>query len=401
MESSSTQVQVTSDMLFEILSRSSFKTLATCRLLSKDCNRLTYESSFLNLHSQRTNNLLGFFLQTMRGSKTPASFFSYENPNFHISLDFLLSPSPSVMIKASSLQGILVCIEDKMIPRYYVCKPTTKEWERIPNPKTKYFTESIAIKVLKSKPLHYKIVRLSQPKLRFFGKYNCLRCEIFDSMVSNRRQIEQVKLSCDDQIYSWIPAISVCGKFHWMTIKKNILAFDVDDEKYDLFLFPFTNRYDNVRLTDYEGKLGVIGKADGFFDLWVMEIYKKKEWRKRMRVSVEKEEMHTCYPIGFCNADVALVAGYYNLFWLKFKNGNEIQKVRLDNRFMHQGVFPFRSDFELCDLKNEVRRNKAKPREECMNYVHIYSSVSCTLVVMLVLLFYGLFCFRLIDSIFS
>ena len=45
-----------------------------------------------------------------------------------------------------------------------ICKPSTKEWEQIPNPMTCYYNEAMAIMILHTKPLHYKIVRLSQHK---------------------------------------------------------------------------------------------------------------------------------------------------------------------------------------------------------------------------------------------
>ncbi|KAL4566332.1 hypothetical protein LXL04_030446 [Taraxacum kok-saghyz] len=70
-------------------------------------------------------------------------------------------------IKASSEHGIVVFeISDSKsygLNSYYVCKPATKQVLALPNPKSKYLTQKVAIIVLNSNPLHYKIVRLSRP----------------------------------------------------------------------------------------------------------------------------------------------------------------------------------------------------------------------------------------------
>ncbi|WCJ29259.1 F-box associated ubiquitination effector family protein [Euphorbia peplus] len=405
--------EFSSDMVYEILSRASLKTLAKSRLVSKQCNLLTYESSFLNLHSQRTQIVSGFFLQSMKKNEFSSTFVSAENPECkNISLDFL--PVPSVTIRASSVQGLLVCVDQRTrIHQYYVCKPLTKEWQLIPNPKTKYFTESIAIKVLKSNPLEYKIVRLSRPKQWFIGfKYRGLRCEIYDSVVGKWRQAEEmIRLPYDDELISWEPAISVGGRFHWLTMEKSIFRFDVDDEKYSLFPLPnWSKRYNKVHLTDYEGKLGVICKGDKFFDLWVLESDKKRKWSKKVNVcteSVEKKKNQTVYPAAFCNADVALVPGYYSVMFFKFKNESRVDEVRLENNVMSEGAYPFRSDFELCNMKNELfdkhyskgrlRRNKPEPREEenSSSSQPWFTIISPSFIFVLVLFLFTLVCFVL------
>ncbi|PWA49397.1 F-box domain-containing protein [Artemisia annua] len=70
-------------------------------------------------------------------------------------------------IVASSEQGIIVFEspdpENFSNVFYNVCKPTTKQVSRLPNPETKYLTEKV-VTVMRSKTtLLYKIVRLSNP----------------------------------------------------------------------------------------------------------------------------------------------------------------------------------------------------------------------------------------------
>ncbi|KAF2305737.1 hypothetical protein GH714_007922 [Hevea brasiliensis] len=216
------------DIIFEILSRSSLKTLARCRLLSKEINSLTYQSAFLNLHCPRTKTISGYFVQSLRLRHPQAKVFCF------------------------------VVIIGR-IPRYYVCKPSTEEWQIIPNPKTRYFTEGFAMIVLKSNPLHYRIVRFSRP------------------LGSHKRQ--RISIECLREI-----------------------------EKY-------TN------------------------------------------------------PDVFYNADVALMRGFYKVIFFKFKNGNSADIVTLDKNINMLGteVFPFKSDFEPSNLKNEfcrgqTRRRKSKKR---------------------------------------
>jgi hypothetical protein len=54
------------------------------------------------------------------------------------------------------------------------------------NPKTRYDTMEFGIIVERSKPLHYKIVRLSKPKFRLHDKelymFHYIRTELFDLM---------------------------------------------------------------------------------------------------------------------------------------------------------------------------------------------------------------------------
>uniref|UniRef100_B9IE03 Uncharacterized protein n=1 Tax=Populus trichocarpa TaxID=3694 RepID=B9IE03_POPTR len=53
------------DVIYEVLTRLSMKTMGKCRLLSKEHNKLTYESLFTKLHSQRTNIVSSFLIQSM------------------------------------------------------------------------------------------------------------------------------------------------------------------------------------------------------------------------------------------------------------------------------------------------------------------------------------------------
>uniref|UniRef100_B9I1Q0 Uncharacterized protein n=1 Tax=Populus trichocarpa TaxID=3694 RepID=B9I1Q0_POPTR len=53
------------DAIYKVLICSSMETIEKCRLLSKEYNKLTYESFFTKLHSQRTNIVSSFLIQSM------------------------------------------------------------------------------------------------------------------------------------------------------------------------------------------------------------------------------------------------------------------------------------------------------------------------------------------------
>lgn len=192
------------DMLSEIFSRTSLKTLGRCRLVSKDLNSTTYNSSFMQDFRHRTKTVSGFFAEDLSVNKITSQFFSLTNfgiaPDSTLSLKFLPC---NVKIKAATKQGILLCVNELntrrlRIPEYYVCKPSTKEWHQIPNPKTRYFTERIAMVAVRSDPLCYKIVRFSQPKCPCKNykstSYNTLHCEIFSSETWIWKRLEDVLL---------------------------------------------------------------------------------------------------------------------------------------------------------------------------------------------------------------
>ncbi|KAK8633182.1 hypothetical protein V6N13_014030 [Hibiscus sabdariffa] len=67
------------DVMFEILSRTDLKTMKKCRILSKECKDLTYESSFMQLHLQRTTTMVGYLLQSLQSCLFDSLFLSIDN----------------------------------------------------------------------------------------------------------------------------------------------------------------------------------------------------------------------------------------------------------------------------------------------------------------------------------
>ncbi|KAF8393209.1 hypothetical protein HHK36_021450 [Tetracentron sinense] len=153
-------------------------------------------------------------------------------------------------------------------PRYYVYKPTTREWRMIPNPKTRYFTERTAMLVRGLNPLHYFIVRFSQPKC---CSYN-LRCEIFDSNCWMWKRSKDIQLPYS-MLLSLEPAVYVNGAFHWLINNEHVFAFDIDRESWIMSPLPqelivdVSNDYDHKHLGEYEGKLTLFYLKEDWVEL--------------------------------------------------------------------------------------------------------------------------------------
>jgi hypothetical protein len=126
-----------SNIIYKVLTYSSMKTIGKCRVLSKECNKFTYEFTFTNLHSQRTNTISGFFIQSMiKKNEYHISFVLIDTSMHHPKMSFNFLPS-HVEIMTSTNQGVLLC-HTYNGPCYYMCNHNTKQWKRISNPQTRY-----------------------------------------------------------------------------------------------------------------------------------------------------------------------------------------------------------------------------------------------------------------------
>ncbi|XP_071687154.1 F-box protein At5g41720-like [Rutidosis leptorrhynchoides] len=168
------------DMKVEILSRTSLKTLYTLRCTSKEICSLTYSSYFWDLYKQRNDIVSGFLIQ--RWGTIPK--FAPARDSKTLDLSFL---PHGCDILASSEQGIVVFQRLRygtlrVSMDYYVCKPSTKQVLQLPNPKTIPLcnVKSVAIVLMGSNPLHYKIIGLSEDL-----DYRSWKTKSFSPLISN------------------------------------------------------------------------------------------------------------------------------------------------------------------------------------------------------------------------
>ncbi|XP_035551097.1 F-box protein At5g49610-like [Juglans regia] len=361
-----------SDIIFEILSRTSLKTLGRCALVCKDWNRMVYESSFMHPFCQRTKTISGFFMQSRFVGRPFAEFvsnYSMQDSNSKLSLDFL---PRNVNIEAATKQGILLCVKKLdtkilRIPEYYVCKPSTKEWHKIPNPKTRYFTERLAMVVLRSQPLHYVIVRFSEPRSRWrtynSKMYISHHCEIFYSETWAWKQLQDVLLPYD-MFFGTDPAVSACGVLHWLMSNNQVFAFDKDTESWTTFDLPFPlckkNYFKHTKLVEYNGHLAMLCTENHgeFAQLWVMVDSESKVWMKRQRMSIEavRGVERYSFPVAMDSSDITLMRGFYSVIYYNFTTFRSkrcfVQRIQPDE------VFPFQSDLEPAYLKNYWKKEQ-------------------------------------------
>ncbi|KAI3880646.1 hypothetical protein MKW92_005487, partial [Papaver armeniacum] len=164
--------KLTSDAVYEILTRVTLvNLLRQCQWVCKDWQKLIMrDTQFQNKHLQNTpgtrpgcfvyDYIMKYikfvpYVEDHRKQKLP------EIPSPFI--NFLPKSANDIMIGCSSLFGSLLCCitkpESSRIPSYYICKTATREWRKIPNPKTSL-----------SRPRKVRIgiaVTQSHPKLQF------------------------------------------------------------------------------------------------------------------------------------------------------------------------------------------------------------------------------------------
>jgi len=192
-----------------------------------------------------------------------------------VSLDFL--PSPHVRVEAvSPHRGLVCCVDadadaDAATPRkpassYYVCKPATRQWRALPNPRLRYRTAATA---MLARPggggggaADFKIVRFSVPTLR-----DCLRCEVFDSRGMAWRRSADVAV-WPESLVEAAPAVRAHGAMHWLRWPdrlsggaEDIFAFDVKTETWRLIGLPpeatTEKRWARKKVAAVEGKQDV------------------------------------------------------------------------------------------------------------------------------------------------
>ncbi|KAI5320131.1 hypothetical protein L3X38_039839 [Prunus dulcis] len=236
-----------SEIFFDhILTRTSLESLGRCRLVSKDWNHITYDSKVLEI-----------FLQEQR-------LHNKANKNLsHAILDFLPVP---VKIEAVS-QGLVFCVNQNVsvVRDYYVCKPTTLQWEKLPNPKTRFLTSMSAMAVLSSKPLRYKIIRFSSHKYPFSKfksrQYYNMTCEVFDSNTWAWKRLKNVSLPYCVLLGIDQPYVTSCGAFYWLVRlarSNQVFAFYYEDDKesWEIFDLPTpmeeSDRFDYKKLVEYQ-----------------------------------------------------------------------------------------------------------------------------------------------------
>ncbi|KAI3711042.1 hypothetical protein L2E82_40846 [Cichorium intybus] len=305
------------DMKMEILSRTSLKALDIMRCTSQEFQYLTYESYFLNLYKQRNDIVSGFLLVNLRSGCEYINEFAPSTNSHSLDLGFL---PPNARILASSEQGFMVFESPhrryyKLIS-YHVCKPATKQVMTLPNPKTKYLTKNVAMVVMGSKPLHYKIIRLSEPKREKLDKpYTIYRYEIFDSRAWAWRLVDPVILPSFVFLSNQQPIITR-GSIYMLLSNNEVLKFDAYWEKWTTISSPIQTLdcpFGTItKLVKYKGKLSFTCETQGrlSWEIWVLT--SDESWEKLhvfdTRVDVGRSSLEAIY-----DSDTRVINDYSTL----------------------------------------------------------------------------------------
>ncbi|KAI3859224.1 hypothetical protein MKX03_034628 [Papaver bracteatum] len=333
--------KLSSDGVYEILTRVKLATLLLqCQWVCKDWQKLIIcDAQFQQKHSQKTPSIAsGYFVQSHRNlsshstSFLPSMAHRSENKSSQIispSLDFL-PESPNVIIESASYYSSLLCCTTKsstiQIPTYYICKPATREWKNMPNPRTRLTTLHIGMVVTQSYPkLQFKILRLSKSKTGY-GHH----CEVFDSTSWAWKRLEYIKFNRQGTRLLQRDGIFVNGGFHWLTNMGEIFVYYVSQEKWSTI--KISGEMKSCAEQAYyiaiycDGKLGVLYNTKEWTEIWILESYStsKPIWKRRFRIDTRLIFQNSRYhpdPIGMWSNDTVMMVCDTKALWFNCNDG--------------------------------------------------------------------------------
>ncbi|CAO2207526.1 unnamed protein product [Urochloa humidicola] len=371
------------DQVFELLTRVPLDDLAACRAVSTRWRRITYEPAFAPLHCRRAAAVSGYFVQSMARNRYVSDFVSMHDsppsspPAPAISLDFL--PPAHVRLEAvAARRGFACCVQVDTLrrTRYYVCKPATRQWRALPNPRVRFRTAATAMAAARpsssgagggasAAAAEFKIVRLSIPALR-----DMLRCEVFDSRQFAWRRAADVPL-CPESLRPSAPAVLAHGAAHWLrwpdqdTGAQDVFAFDLDSEAWRLIPLPreVEERDDpwaRKLISEVEGRLCLLvmtteaaaAMGEEVLEVWEMAGYAEERWEKKMTVSLKRlyaQEGNAVILQHLCSPDVAFLDTFCSVMWYDFSRG-KVAEVEVKKHVCVQDVFKFESDLIPCEF---------------------------------------------------
>ncbi|XP_017978599.1 PREDICTED: F-box protein At5g07610 [Theobroma cacao] len=220
------------DVMIDILQRLPLKTLMRCKCVCKWWNNLISDPTFKSSYSRRNPQyyVSGFFLQKFLFLELHSKllFFPCEG---HIDA----APEPSLSFIEDdkgvriqhSCNGLLLCSSFRCLEKdrqFYICKPTTKQYLRLPYPVCRIvFGSNIAYDPSKSP--HYKIVCICDSYL----SENHRQIKIFSPFTGSWK-VSGNPFSVLDEVMLFNRGIFFNGMLHWVGRGNLALRFDVERE---------------------------------------------------------------------------------------------------------------------------------------------------------------------------
>ncbi|XP_026386780.1 uncharacterized protein LOC113282062 [Papaver somniferum] len=364
------------EVIYEILTRISVAPLLShCRLVCKEWERLTYNSEFKLIHSQRTPTISGYLIQISNPREEHFSFVSLVNQSPALpspTLDFL--PGHVEILSSSSPHGLLSCVSysKQAGTSYYICKPSTGESRKIPSPKTnQYLTLKTAIVVKKSSsPMHYNIIRFSTSP-----GYLVYHCEIFDSESWEWIMLDNIIVGSDDDQFkpsSFLgsatdPGILIHGAIHWLSYDGHITALDTNiyGGSWRTISQPNEKLEDaggwgvEKKLVECEGEVGLLYLElfEKWLELWVLEDYSSTDetkWCKTYRVDLGLTNLGLLGSgkilLDLYTKHIILMKIENDIIWYDCKTGTKTVALQLQPGFSVLQVHQIYSDLLNCFL---------------------------------------------------
>ncbi|KAB2072436.1 hypothetical protein ES319_A07G015500v1 [Gossypium barbadense] len=360
------------DVLLEIFSRADLKTMKKCRVLSKECKDLTYESTFIRPHSQRTSTMVGYLLQCMKifvygwRDRFTSNFVSIANSGLEPKLtrNVLNFLPEQAQIVAAVNEGLVLCS-----PRiygenwFYICKPSTQQWEFIPAPNRRFYsddTHSVSVSESDSESDLDSEYSDEEVNDRVVSNEKLWHCEIFDSKSWEWKQSDDLKLTYDD-FFKNEQGVSACGGIHWLISNREqdkdiVLSFDGHKEEWTMASLPNSLRRkeycEQIALVSCEGNLGLVKVSfktrAQMVDVWVLNY--EHIWIRKHAMNLNKECYLTRFH-SFYSADTLVMKDMWSVYFYNFKT-QKFVRVTAGNQNIDAAYF-IQTDFELIQLKPE------------------------------------------------
>ncbi|CAA7051467.1 unnamed protein product [Microthlaspi erraticum] len=319
--------EINVDMILEILSHSHVSVVEKSRLLNKEFNKRTHDSSFLKLKLKNINSVSGYFVEYNKSLTPLFTFIKNDGIIPHgseISLDFL--PPGRIHIKAcDASHGVLVCVNDLPVrgrhPKYMVCKPTTKQYQIIPRPKTRHFTIAFGLVVMRTDPL--------------------------------RRLSKNVELPAEDMPGVRMSEPVAAYEFlHWLTANNNVLRFCLKTDTWSFLAVPeHLASEKSLKLARYEGKLGVFrSRSKEYHEIWVLESSLGSSW-----VKVKEIKSMGLEPVGILSNDVVTLVDKEKFLYNYNMNNGKSQKLQIRSPRFSPYMVANSSYFHLCSDFKRVK----------------------------------------------
>ncbi|OIW09776.1 hypothetical protein TanjilG_32214 [Lupinus angustifolius] len=339
---------LSSDILFDVLSRIQAKPLLGLKCISRDWNQIISSPSFIKAQLRKTEIVLtGFILQEkFKWCKDDIRTVSYipiettENGAkvHHDVFNFL----PEDVVVLASCQG-LVCGRScfpSSEPAIYICNPANRQWIKLEWPDYDR-NESIGLAFdfdpsKDSIEMHtnFKLVRVKQ--------------------VENNDEEEELELHLEFELYSselrtWMKLDEICycgsnlvknksiyisGVLHWLTDGDQVLTFDVEKELSWLISVPVPTfvfySIPEACIGESEGKLHYVLISEEGLHIWYLEDYYDFQWTLKHCKTLDEIEGE--FPDFFFNLKnrVSMRVSVDSSPWmnpLDFKDGILLMKV--------------------------------------------------------------------------